>query len=131
MTCTAVEIGGERFAGRNHAENPCAMCGGQQNDRTALAAGHEEGAGRHGEAQEKSSAPARQADAPAAYETQHRRFQHRDHGSEHPGLFFHGEEVRPGFCVEEGHFRRAYPLPGVLQGPGRRCDHGGLPGVFR
>ena len=57
--------------------------------------------------------------------------QHRDHGSEYPGLFFHGEEVRPGFCVEEGHFRRAYPLPGVLQGPGRRCDYSGLPGVFR
>ena len=48
MTCTAAEIGGERFAGRNHAENPCALCGGQQNDRPALAAGHEEGAGRHG-----------------------------------------------------------------------------------
>ena len=27
--------------------------------------------------------------------------------------------------------RRAYPLPGVLQGPGRRCDYSGLPGVFR
>ena len=46
-------------------------------------------------------------------------------------FFFHGEEVRPGFCVEEGHFRRAYPLPGVLQGPGRRCDYSGLPGVLR
>ena len=76
MTCTAAEIGGERLAGRNHAESPCAMCGGQQNDRSALAAGHEEGAGRYGEAQEKSAAPARQADAPAAYEAQHRRFQH-------------------------------------------------------
>ena len=27
MTCTAAEIGGERLAGRNHAENPCALCG--------------------------------------------------------------------------------------------------------
>ena len=26
MTCTAAEIGGERLAGRNHAENPCALC---------------------------------------------------------------------------------------------------------
>ena len=68
MTCTAAEIGGERLAGRNHAENPCALCGGQQNDRPALAAGHEEGAGGYGEAQEKSPTPARQADAPPAYE---------------------------------------------------------------
>ena len=35
------EIGGERLAGRNHAENSWALCGGQQNDRPALAAGHE------------------------------------------------------------------------------------------
>ena len=114
-----------------NAENPCAMCGGQQNDRPALAASHEEGAGRYGESQEKSPTPARQADAPAAYEAQHRRFQHRDHGSEYPGLFFHGEEVRPGFCFEEGHLRRAYPVPGILQGSGCRCDYGGLPGVLR
>ncbi len=26
MTCTEAEIGGERLAGRNHAENPCALC---------------------------------------------------------------------------------------------------------
>ena len=100
MTCTAAEIGGECLAGRNHAENSWALCGGQQNDRPALAAGHEEGAGRYGESQEKSPTPARQADAPAAYEAQHRRLQHRDHGSEYPGLFFHGEEVRPGFCAD-------------------------------
>lgn len=35
------------------------------------------------------------------------------------------------FALKKGHFRRAYPLPGVLQGPGRRCDYSGLPGVFR
>ena len=52
MTCTAAEIGGERLAGRNHAENPCALCGDRQNDRPALAAGHEEGAGGYGKAQE-------------------------------------------------------------------------------
>ena len=31
---------------------------------------------------------------PAAYEAQHRRFQHRDHRPEHPGLFCHRQEVR-------------------------------------
>ena len=59
MTCTAAEIGGERLAGRNHAENSCALCGGQQNDRPAPAASHKEGAGRYGESQEKSPTPAR------------------------------------------------------------------------
>ena len=34
-------------------------------------------------------------------------------------------------CFEERHLRGAYPLPGVLQGPGCRCHYGGLPGVFR
>ena len=53
MTCTAAEIGGERLAGRNHAENPCAMCGASKMTAQLLQQAIKEGAGRHGEAQEK------------------------------------------------------------------------------
>lgn len=35
------------------------------------------------------------------------------------------------FALKKGHLRRAYPVPGILQGSGCRCDYGGLPGVLR
>ena len=42
----------------------------------------------------QDQAAPRQADPPAVDEAQYRRFQHRDHRPEHPGLFRHRQEVR-------------------------------------
>ena len=39
------------------------------------------------------------------------------------------EEIPCGFCLEERHRRRAAPLPGLFQKPGRGCHHSGVSGV--
>ena len=84
------------YAGRSHPAHRCPLCGGYQALRRDATTGHEKGAGRDAERRDRpqDQAAPRQADTPAVDEAQHRRFQHRDHRSEHPGLFRHRQEVR-------------------------------------
>ena len=84
------------YAGRSHPAHRCPLCGGHQALRRDAATGHEKGAGRDAEGRDRpqDQAAPRKTDPPAAYEAQHRRFQHRDHRPEHPGLFRHRQEVR-------------------------------------
>ena len=83
-------------AGRSHPAHRCPLRGGHQTLRRNAATGHEKSAGRDAERSDRpqNQATPRQADPPTDYETQHRRFQHRDHRPEHQGLFRHRQEVR-------------------------------------
>lgn len=83
-------------AGRSHPAHHCPLCGGHQALRRDAATGHEKGAGRDAESSDRpqDQAAPRKADPTVADEAQHRRFQHRNHRPEHPGLFRHRQEVR-------------------------------------
>ena len=83
-------------AGRSHTAHRCPLCGDHQTLRRDAATGHEKSAGRDAKRsyQLQDQVAPWKADPPAAYEAQHRRFQHRDHPPEHMGLFRHRQEIR-------------------------------------
>ena len=86
-------------AGRSHPAHRCPLRGGHQTLRRNAATGHEKSAGRDAERSDRpqNQATPRQADPPTDYETQHRRFQHRDHRPEHQGLFRHRDVITAAF----------------------------------